>query len=803
MLRDIPQIIDTYHRQFIECEKSYKFKYFIDTADLINMTIGYHFYYTPVSYNLNRLITANKKFKSDEYILPRSLTYSLFMGGYLGQLNLLPMHQGEFFDMLNKNLGVLKDELLTEKKQSEFMKDIESIDGQKKDVFIRYKTLSTKEDCRVFFQTTKDNCIDYFKLIYILYNGDWRNRLRHLDENQIILINNYDLEEVITLVSSNEFKKLKEAIDNDIVRAKDCGKSNNFNDALSLTYLLYLNKKATEEIPVLLDSTGLFQRVIKSAGLESEFTYLNKNQNIVIPIVRDPGYFIMKAIFTPLPSKLEKIKREMPKYYSEEAKTNEVVEIGKNILESTLNEYDYPGLSSQVEKIIKENENEFADYVNHKFFINVWLPSFADEDIYVLITKKIEGQNKENLINSEVGNLFVQRFVDRYKKLIEEKEYFDIIAKTLNYLLNEMRSSNKVSRAKRKKNRLFADLENYNTDRPLFANVYYGIFRFSMPYEVTQKENSIYAFESKLKEILSDEGLLSNNEMIIYGAFTRISEYLTEGLFKENTNSLTIALSVLWTLNRKALIDQILKKFEARGEYPHYSYALLHCAAIADYGSDPKNKERVINIKNCVSKKTEMYTTKFNIGICICYILYLLWDRTYTSTFSKSKTHPPVIGDPMLKESLNLINDALCYLRDIIQVNVKLKDPMEEIFYLYALNMKIYIIVECCPNENDFFAIADDVNTFKSLRISWKTNWQSRFDDTIARYYLRKAIYDLQHSRKRDFKQGLVRSREFIEAAIKDSPLSELDRKKDFEEILQEFDNAKVTVLQKKYPKCT
>ena len=94
----IVEAVDYYYKPIIDSEielikNGFSIILYIDTHDLIKIIKGINTYYTP-------------HFQRNNFFKQEITVYNLIMGGWIKEIHLLPPHQGEFIDKLEKSFGI-------------------------------------------------------------------------------------------------------------------------------------------------------------------------------------------------------------------------------------------------------------------------------------------------------------------------------------------------------------------------------------------------------------------------------------------------------------------------------------------------------------------------------------------------------------------------------------------------------------------------------------------------------------------------------------------------------------------------
>jgi len=723
----IEQLIESHYKPLILSEKEKKgrniiqYKYYIDCFDLIDILKGV------------------KRFTEDleersKISNTRTLAYNLILDGWIDNIHLLPTHQTEFFDLMYLDFGVRNPHI-----NNEDINDLITEYEYEQDLH-----LVPEEDYRAYIETVVSKSVDRFNLYGLARANNWQKRLQKLVDLKILHLKDYDLQEVVQLVTTNNFKKIKMATDQ--IRSKSVRNKSNFNDALALTYLAAIKNKEPNTIPVLLDSKGFYTKIIEKSGFQAKFEYdlqMDKSGTNRISIVRGTAYFVLKSIFDCPKEKLDVINRKFPKYYKilEENKVIKFIPANKIFSSDKMTNFFLE--DPKLKKIYKKYRTEFKDYLENEFFNKVWLSCYEDSFFTTFIDEHYKYQ-KEDIINkTKVINAYKISFLNTYRKVKEESE-------TLSVLTNIWANFSQAD---------FSDkFDKIDDSFNVFLS--FGAFRFSFPFH---QKHTIDDVNEAITKLILEEGL-SGNIINKNAAIHQIVKRLFDGLSgnsETQLNKLSMAVSILWSLGQYKSIDKIGNLFYKNKNYPHYSFALAHSAAMLKITTLQHNRKKVLGIINCIEQKVSANNYKYLIGKT--YVFFFLWKAECKNHFSLT-LKAPVDNNHNFVEAHYSMNKALSVLKEKNYII----DPWRLMLFLYALNLKIFMITEG-GSEQEFQNLESIVDEFKLTEGNHPVFWQSRYDDTIARYYLRLALQYYSEKNIEGFEMYLHRAKTRIDKALRTS----------------------------------
>jgi hypothetical protein len=731
----IKNIIESHYKPLILNEKQSDLKYlfFIDCFDVIDLIKG-----------VKRYSEGGEKRNAINDI--RSLGYGLILDGWVENINLLPPHQTEFINLLKLNFGI----------RNPHINDFDIVDLINE--YDKEQYLAPDDDYLKYIERTVDMSLDRFNIYSQCRENNWANRLKLLTQSNILKLVNYDLNNLVPLVERRIFKQLKRAFDT--IRSDPKKQRSNFNDALSLTYFQTL--KTTDTVPILIDSLGTFQKAIREAKLEKEFTYkiTNKSTNKTSTenMVRRSAYLVLKSIFDPPESKMTFVEKKFPEYFKilKNTESNGIISI-----DTLLEQYDMDNLfveDDEFREVYEKNAIEFKDYVENEFFSKIWLSSYENNTFQTFIKKHYEYQSIEILNRNNTISAYKASFDKTYESIKKESHIFS----TLTYIYKDVSQSNYDEYLK----------EHYQN--AFQALMLYGSFRFSFPYKM-----DIEKVEQRLREMLFEDGLKGEKENREYAQF-EIIKLLFNGLNNYNLSELSIAVSILWTLEKYNSINKIFSESYQDREYSHYSFGIMHAASLLKEANSTYNKRKAKSIVECIENKINIINYKYLIGKSFVY--YLIWNSENRNNFTSSFCLPTRTDDNFYI-SRDSISKAFEYLREAQYHQYEWKTML----YMYALNLKIYIITEG-GIDSDFQNISLDFNDFRNCESSHQGFWQGRYDDTIARYYFRLAIIDYNKNNIDGFKKNLEFAQIRIRKAISNS-FQDLQIKENFEQSLYQIED--------------
>jgi len=746
----IQQLIESHYKPLILSEKEKKnssskiqYKFYIDCFDLIDILKGVK-RFTEDHEDRNKITNT------------RTLVYNLILDGWIDNIHLLPTHQTEFFDLMYLDFGIRNPHI-----NNEDINDLIAEYEYNEDLHLK-----PEEDYRAYIEKVVDKSIDRFNLFGSSRANNWQKRLQKLVDLNILHLKDYDLKEVVKLVTTDNFKKIKMATDQ--IRSKSVRNKSNFNDALALTYLATIKNEDPNTIPIFLDSKGFYSKIIEKSGFQYQFEYnlqIDNNGTNSVSIVRDTAYFILKSIFDCPKQKLSVISRKFPEYYKilEDNKSVKFIPANKIFTSNKLANFFLE--DPKLKRIYEQYKIEFKDYLENEFFNKVWLSCYEDSFFQTFINEHYQYQKEDEINKTKVINAYKKSFLNTYRKVKEE-------SKTLSVLTDIWANFNQADFSEK-----FDRIDNnFNAFLSL------GAFRFPFPFN---KKFTVDEINEDVNKLVLEDGLsgnIVNKNTAIHSIIKQIFDGLSSNS-ETNWHKLSISATVLWSLGQYKSIDKIGNLYYKTKEYPHYSLAILHSAALLKITTLQHNREKVLDIINCIKKKVSPLNYKYLIGKA--YVYYFLWKAECKNHFSLTLKSPVDINKYYV-EAQESTNEAL----NILKEKDYKSNPWRLMLYLYALNLKIFMITEG-GNESEFKNLEKILDEFKLTEGNHPVFWQSRYDDTIARYYLRLALLYYNEKNIEGFELYLKRAKARIEKAVK--AISEHPRSQEnFQEKVFEVNNSYV-----------
>jgi hypothetical protein len=692
---------------------------YFDSVDISKTIEGMRRYYTGAddddhSFNLEDVFDVNPLKPLRDNVLVHCLAFS----GRLGAIKMLTPHQAELHNLiqyLEKN----------EVKQRPYEMTRQFLKVACETAHIKYENKSLQDldeaELRKFVRQYTGAAVDLFKIIQLIRGGLWQKRLGNL-YNKGLLKLEHPKEKYDEIMKSDDFWKIKKAFDE---KRPHLRKSrNNFADAVSICILIDRVKQFTTQqsnrLPRFFTSSRTFFEVIEETGAEASMGYQLANGIRSNPL-RKADYFVFKCIFS-------------------ESK-------------------DVPGLKNQVGQMLKNPDllsedatltsgrplGEIVSDLNRlSFFENVWRCTVEEQEVPQIVNDLSEAAQ---LVEKFVDPRFKHEVTESYQIVRKEFEEKSVEYQQISELWHEVEQA-------------AADLQEQVDKRSQIVSFFreFGLFRFGF------HEHARERIEAVLIDLLAaQEEEKRHARLVVVTAYHRAHEDPERYLDQVNA-----AVSVLWVTERYRQLVELLDQVKP---LPHYSLTLIYAAAAFaselqhHTGLAKKALDTLKELEESYQQATDL-ETRANLAVGIAYLLFRKW--RYYGGRASWREQPELLDSSVSAELQDTVNQAIEVARQasvlcrqlgqapgVDTARVKEKEA-------YALNQYLYYLVEGgTPERRQEMERA----ATKLLNYNQGPVWQYRFDDTLARYYHRLAIFS-----KKKMGRRLEQARVFIERAKKAAP---------------------------------
>lgn len=708
---------------------------FFDTADIKGTIIGF-----PELYN------EDKRFVKKRFDEKRTLVRSLIASGCFQKVQMVPPHQLEFIDGLERRLP-LNDAQWSEDFEK-FFYDFNSHLG-----IILNQDIPIEKQLRNALLKKPDLADAWFKFLQNI--EPWHSRYQVLMRLNALYFDKETKDWMTEIIGMPELEKLKTGFE------KQEGRThlykNNFTDAIAIIYLIKMvddfNEGKSDVVPRFFDhlhtgrteeSRSTFQKAIKFANLEDRFCCKQVEESLITSpssIFRNEDYFIFKVA---LRNPFAEGKIEEDNQQSEKETDSQILELYKKI-SSRINEGKSPDDFSDITYQGKSLDDFIENLQKFAFLKNDWLQLKAQREL----TSKLETVLKRFHSNDKLQDLF-KSFNQFYKSKEVQQEVRKEISKTkedlnrrvlqdLEIVLLVRNLWNPLEQAiKNLKDRIHPDDAGYyDTFRDL------GLLRYGFP----------SSSQTKITELLDE--LYSGDKNRIRNSRTEvINAYLKAYEDNENKSEHLILTTAIFLALR--LNDELYKLLSRKEQnLSHFSIKAAYAEMLFRLGKEKytvkgpkmwdKGKKIISELIDYASHQPLNGHEKADVYVAIAYLSYHAWrfqvDDAEWRGISLNERQKSRY-EKFQPDIFNAIKYAEEAYRQFDEDTGLLKK-------IYALNQFIFYSVEG-GDEQKF----GDIKQFTQILANNKQKpliWQFRYDDTLARYFHRLSLTAKNISNKRKY----------------------------------------------------
>ncbi|WP_282783722.1 hypothetical protein [Phaeodactylibacter xiamenensis] len=687
-----------------------EFTLYFDTADIIDMLHGI----------ASMSAAPGMPFKWSLYNEPKQLVYAVAYKKWLGGIRLLSPHLAELYDKLRSDRF----------QRHKIRMDISSLNKTfwgKEDIlskevvsFVNGKYLGKKENssAHINMEALLASAPHIFQGTYLMANhGDWRSRYRFLKEQGIIDFDQ-DIVRVNELVNDEVFKKLHKALNNQRPLT-----ANNYVDALALCLFdQKLRKAEKNNAPPLFffaDQDHLLKAVeeVSREKLNGRFPFRfqDAEKKLDFLTVRTAPFFFLLGILHGVKSEYEDLWNRF-EYYLEEI-TKE---------------------SQEVRRYTPSSEAAAFRLFILEFFASWWHKEGMKDLKLLFNTRKLAS---ENYLEREVQSFINSEFEHLSQRINLNPKVLEIIRESLDNL-SDIKQTLKT---------LYPNITEINA-----ANEFGNRFSFkpeayrSIQKAFSELQSSARAHSSEEVEDIK-ETIINN----ISSAFTKVNLEREEDL-NDILNKLASAVGILWLLKKYYLVERICDTItnipylckDKNEKYPSPPFAILHVVVLlAD--SEP-DMTRVTRILQCVRSKYDKGQPKQNykVWLSLSFAYFMMAGRIYKDIAVIPEDLSAKAERSMIREqALICLRNSKKYSRYafeyLSQKELESNDinamPRRYRFKHYAINNLIFCETLLTERSDFETTLSKLVNMQESIVEDEHLWHRTRYADTIARYYYRKA----------------------------------------------------------------
>lgn len=738
-----------------------KIALYFDTANVQPAVLGLSTYYD------------GKHLFKDRFRSREATVNCLLASMLLGRFSMLPPHLSEFDRKVDSDFGNV-----SRKWDAEALKFLVEVglfedanellklssEGEIKAVIDRMSSKNVRRLASAEVRTAQL----WFNAINCLL--PWQRRLKLWLENDYFVVEGFNFN-YTDLINSQRFIDIKDQLD----EQRPGTTINNFVDAASISYLLHmtaeLNAGNSDYVPrfYVRPRDTMFHGAIKALKLEDSL--ICRTEGVTKPgstVFRDSDYFVFRLTFRPLQDASE----------GEAGPESEVTpdyEVNiKRLYEKVSNSIDETrGLSDEKAKQYAEGLSDvyegkslkdlIKDLKRISFIEKNWFQTKMAKDLLGIVEQMREVR----------GVVESQRYIyenDRVRRAV--LEVFNNKKKALNDSLEEFRWVSTLwdplyrGAGLLKKRRQMLEV----TERgDIFRDL--GLLRYNFPAST----------HKAIKDILG--GLCSGDADQMRNAIHKtIKAYvLGRKLPEQQSANLIVAVATLVAARLNEQLIELLKHAHSRTLLPHHSLKIAYAEMLFRDAELNEDSEALSEAEQLLEALEEEYTStglegdRPHLAVGLAYLYYRSWrihhglaDWYGSQGLRQDGACRQADARPIIERAIGRSREAYESLNS---------DDLSK--RAYALNQVLYYSVEGCGSVSyeEYQPLARELFLYRfRQRI-----WQYRFDDTLARYYLRLFLNTQNVERKKEF---IKRAKDHVEAAIKRS--GDDDEVKTFEIYLEQ-----------------
>lgn len=723
-----------------------KIALYFDTANVQPAVLGLSAYYDGRHLSIDRLSR-------------REATVNCLLASMLlGRFSMLPPHLSEFDRKVDSEFGNVSREW--DKEAFQFLTDVGLFEGANE--LLKFSTEEEIKDYidRMSNDKVKSLASKEVRTAQLWFNAincllPWQRRLKLWLENDYFVMEDLNVN-YSDLINSQRFTDIKDQLD-----AQRPGTTiNNFVDAASISYLLHLTAELNAGTSLYVprfyvrprDTT--FHGAIQALKLEGSLVCRPKD--ITKPgstVFRDADYFVFRLAFRPLQNAGE------GEAASASAGATDYEENIKRLYEKVSDSIDETrGLSEEQAKQYAEGLSDIYEGKSLKdLIIELKSISFIEKNWFRTKMAKDLLEIIEQM--RQVGKVVEsQRYIyenDRVRRAV--REVFNNKKKALNDSLEEFRWMSMLwdplyrgAELLKKRSRMLEVAEQGDIFRDL------GLLRYNFPAST----------HKTIRNILGS--LCSGDADLMRNAIQKTIKAYVRGRKQSEQQSanLIIATAILAAARLNDILIELLKHVRDVSPLPHHSLKIAYAELLLRDAELNENAEALSEAEQVVEALEEEYRSTAlkgdgpHLAVGLAYLYYRSWRIRHGLADWYESQGLRQDGACRQPDARPIIEKAIARAREAYE-SLDRNDLSKK---AYALNQVLYYSVEGCGSVSyeEYQPLARELFLFGfRQRI-----WQYRFDDTLARYYLRLFLDTNSFERKQEF---MKRAKDHVEAATKRS----------------------------------
>lgn len=721
-----------------------KIALYFDTANVQPAVLGLSAYYD------------GKHLSIDRFSRREATVNCLLASMLLGRFSMLPPHLSEFDRKVDSEFGNVSREW--DKEAFKFLTDVGLFEDDNE-----LQKLSSEEDIkehidRMSHKKVKSLASEEVRTAQLWFNAincllPWHRRLKLWLENDYFVMEDLNVN-YGDLINSQRFTDIKDQLD-----AQRPGTTiNNFVDAASISYLLHLtaelNAGASLYVPrfYVRPQDITFHGAIQALNLEGNL--ICHPNDITKPgstVFRDADYFVFRLAFRPLQNAgngeaasattgATDYEENIKRLYE---KVSDSIDETRGLSEEQAKQYA-EGLSDIYEG--KSLKDLIVELKSISFIEKNWFRTKMAKDLLEIIEQM-----------RQVGEVVEsQRYIyenDRLRRAV--REVFNNKKKALNDSLEEFRWMSTLwdplyrgAELLKKRSRMLEVAEQGDIFRDL------GLLRYNFPANT----------HKTIRHILSS--LCSGDAELMRNAIQKTIKAYVRGRkpSEQQSTNLIVASAILAAARLNEILIELLKHVRSVSPLPHHSLKIAYAELLLRDAELNENAEALSEAEQVVEALEEEYRStalkgdRPHLAVGLAYLYYRSWRIHHGLADWYESQGLRQDGACRQADARSIIENAILRSREAYE-SLDRNDLSKK---AYALNQVLYYSVEGCGSVSyeEYQPLARELFLYGFRQ----RVWQYRFDDTLARYYLRLFLDTNSFERKKEF---MKRAKDHVEAAIK------------------------------------
>ena len=612
----------------------------------------------------------------------RPIVAALADAGWLGAFSMLQPHEDEFLGLLGNEFHIADNGQALRARVERFLEAV-AVDATN-GVLPRLAQGDVAATERLL-RSQAGSAQRFFKALHCI-RGDWRTRLARWSREGLLAIHREGHPSYEHLIRSEVFQAAQQGFEDE----RPTRTAANFADAVAfalLAELVHRYNAGERAIPRFFVSTSTFPTVCDQRRLQSKLSYV-VTEAWTSSVFRDADYFVFRATFRPGISGV-----------SSSISEDELVDLRSRIRQVLPTAPEPERLLDEVSVGNRTLGTLVKDLRGLAFLENVWLPAAAKTDVRNAFTEMFRATvelGRDTAFRKEVDKA-VQ---DTKRRIHESVESY----RPMKAMWSTLQQAERTGAA----GDGLVDTERYWVKR-------HCLFRFGIPAE----------YLARVGPVLRD--FYGKDEDAAHRVRTRVLSAWAEGLRGRpvDIGEVFVVAALLWGISEYRHLAEFLRVI---GVWSHWSLGAIYAASVFDGGLDTETERAIVE-----RQKVDALAAKTKDASALTAAAFLAFHEWL------SRRIPPVfrntlIGLGKIKSAVGVELIRLAMARAFDAAVVATDDQLR----VYALNQYVYYWSEGMPGTPT--SKVEQAALQLAQRKGDREVWIYRFDDTLARYYLRLAL---------------------------------------------------------------